>query len=91
MEMDTVNLMYDMFDDTTANKIMTFLEHPTAKVMKGHYEYMEVLKFDPRHDWSEWQTLYGLAHVGRHDRHYLTYGGGPEGGKVKSSGDGWYI
>ena len=41
---------------------------------------MEVLKFDPRSDWSEWQTLYGFAH----------YGGGHEGGIVKSYSDGWY-
>ena len=80
--------MYDMFDDITASKIITFLEHPTAKVMKDHYEFKEVLKFDPRHDWNEWQTLYGLAHLGYHNSQNITYGGGPEGGIVKSYGDG---
>ena len=44
----------------------------------------------PQNDWGEWQTLYGLAHIGNHDRHYLTYGGGPEGGIMKNYGDGWF-
>ena len=86
-----ISLLHEQFYDVIASKIMSFMEHPTAKMMKDHFEYMEMLKFDPRHDWSEWQTLYGLAHVGRHDRHYLTYGGGPEGGIVKGYRDGWYI
>ena len=49
------------------------------------------MKFDPRNDWSEWQTLYGFVHIGNRERHYITYGGGPEGGIMKRYGDGWYI
>ena len=86
-----ISLMYKMFDDKIANKIITFLEHPTARMLNDHLEYKEVLKFDPRTNWSEWQTLYKFAHIGNHDRHYITYGGGPEGGIVKSYGDVWYI
>ena len=68
-----------------------FLEHPTARMLKDHLEYKELLKFDPRNDWSEWQTLYGFAHVGNHNRHCITYGGGPEGGTMKSHGGGWFV
>ena len=78
-----ISLMYEMFDDMTASKIITFLEHPTASMLKGRLEYKEVLKLDPGTNWSEWQTLYRLAHIGNHNRHYITYGGGPEGGMVK--------
>ena len=53
-------------------------------------EYKEVLKFDPRANCSEWQTLYGFADIGNRDRHYITYGGGPEGGIMISYGDGWF-
>ena len=60
-------------------------------MLKDHLEYKVLLKFDPRIDWSEWQTLCGFAYIGSHRRHYITYGGGPEGGIVKSYGDGWYI
>ena len=86
-----ISLMCEMFDDIIADKIITFLQHPTARMLKGHLEYEEVLKFDPRNDWGEWQTLYGCAHFGNHNRHYITYGGGREGRIVKSYGDGWYI
>ena len=85
-----ISLMYEMFDDIIAAKIITFLEHPTAKMMKGPLEYKEVLKLDPNTDWSERQTLYGFAHIGNHNRHYIAYGGGPKGGIVKSYGDGRY-
>ena len=74
--------MYEMLDDNIADKIITFLERPTARMLKGHLEYEDVLKFDPRTDWSEWQTFYGFAYIGSHRRHYITYGGGPEGGIV---------
>ena len=83
-------MMYDMFDDIIADKIITFLEHPTARMLKDHLEYKEVLRFDPRNDWGGWQTLYGFAHIGNHNRHYITYGGGPERGMMTSYGDGWY-
>ena len=33
IEMDTVNLMYEKFNDTTASRIIRFLEHPTTKMM----------------------------------------------------------
>ena len=42
-----ISLMYEMFDDIIANKIITFLE-PTARMLKGHLEYKGVLKFDVR-------------------------------------------
>ena len=89
--MEMISLVHDKFNDITANEIIRFTQHPTAKMMKGHIEYKEVLKSDPRHNWNEWQTLYGLAHIGNRNRHYITYGGGPEGGIKKSYGDGWYI
>ena len=34
-----VSLMYEMFDDIIAAKIIAFLEHPTAKLMKENFEY----------------------------------------------------
>ena len=43
-----ISLTYDMFDDIIADKIITFLEHPTARMLKDHLEYKEVLKFDPQ-------------------------------------------
>ena len=85
-----ISLMYDMFDDIIAAKIITCLEHPTAKRKKHHVAFKDVLKFDTI-DQSEPKTLYGFAHIGNHDRHYLTYGGGPEGGMVKTYGDGWCV
>ena len=86
-----ISLVQEQFNDLIASKIIGFMEHPTAKMMKEHVEYGEALRFDPRNDWSEWQTLYGFSHIGRHDRHYLTYGGGPEGGVMKIWADGWYV
>ena len=89
--MEMISLMYEMFDVIIADKIITLLEHTTARMLKDHLEYKEPLTFDPRIDWSEWQTLYGFAYIGSHRRHYITYGGGREGGIMKSYGDGWCI
>jgi len=89
--METVSLVYEKFNDITASKIIQFMQHPTAEMLKDYFEYKDVLKFDTRTNWEQWQTLYGLTHIGNHNRHYLTYGGGPEGGIVKSYGDGWYV
>ena len=83
-----ISLMYEILDDIIADKIITSLEHPTARMLKDHLEYTEALKFDPRNKWGEWQTLYGFAHIGNHNRHYITYAGGPEGGIMRSYGDG---
>ena len=89
--MGMISLVHEIFNDSTTNKIVLCIQHTTAKVMKDHLAFKEVLKFDPRHDWNEWQTLYGLAHVGKNNGHYITYGGGPEGGIGKSYGDGWFV
>ena len=48
-----ISLMYDMFDDIAASEIITFFEHPTARMLKDHLEYKEVLKFDPRNNWGD--------------------------------------
>jgi hypothetical protein len=58
--------------------------------MKSHFKYMDLLSFDTKHDWLNFQTLYGFTKLGRR-RHYLTYGGGPEGGIVKFRGMGWHV
>ena len=42
-----ISLMYEMFDDIIADKVITFLEHPTARMLKDHLEYKVLLKFDP--------------------------------------------
>ena len=86
-----ISLVQEQFNDIIANKIINFMEHPTAKMMKDNFEYREVLRFDRSIDWSEWQTLYGFAQIGIHTRHYLTYGGGPEGEIMKVWSDGRYI
>ena len=52
-KMEVISLMYEMFADNIADKIITFLEHPTARMLKDHLEYKVLLKFDPRIDWSE--------------------------------------
>ena len=67
--MEIITLMYHMFDDIIAAKIITSLEHPTAQMMKRRLASQEVSKFDPI-DRSRWKTLYGFAHIGNHDRHY---------------------
>ena len=61
--MEVISLMHEVFDDTITDKIIIFLEHPTARMLKDHLECKEHLKFDPRNDWSEWQTLYGFSHL----------------------------
>ena len=71
--MEMISLMYTMFDDIIADKIITFLERPTARMLKDDLEYKELLKFDPRIDWSEWQTLYGFAYMGSHRRQALNH------------------
>jgi len=63
------------------------LEHPSVNMMKDRLALKEALKFDPT-DWTRWKALYGFAYIGNHDRHYSTYGGGPEGGIRKSYGGG---
>ena len=56
-----ISLMYDTLDDIIAAKVITFLEHPTAKMIKHLLAFKDVLKFDTI-DWSEPKTLYGFAH-----------------------------
>ena len=45
--MEVISLMYEMFADSIADKIITFSEHPTARMLKGHLQYKVLLKFDP--------------------------------------------
>ena len=33
-----ISLMYAIFDNGIADKIITFLEHPTARMLKDHME-----------------------------------------------------
>ena len=45
--MEMISLMYEMFDDLIADKTITFLEHPTARILKENLEYKELPEFDP--------------------------------------------
>ena len=51
-----ISLMYEMFHDSIAAKIITSLQHSTAKLVKHHVTLKDVLKFDIL-DWNERKTL----------------------------------
>jgi len=34
--MEVIRLMHEIFDDNIADKIIPFLEHPTARMLKDH-------------------------------------------------------
>ena len=61
--------------------------------MKAYFEYKELCGFDQRNDWTRFNGLYGWTMIGPTGKvkHYITYGGGPEGGIVHFKGKGWYI
>ena len=58
-------------------------------------KHAELLGFDTRNDWNDWNTLYSFARVTGSKRSYMTYGSGPEGGPVRltsiSNKSLWYV
>ena len=94
-----IAIIQEQFEPNIANTITRFLEHPTALTIKQKQKYSELLGFDTRNDWASWNSLYGFAQIlpkvkgGK--RAYVTYGGGPEGGLVRSTSTSkaslWYV
>ena len=78
------------FNDHVSNIIISFLSHPTADLMKEHIRHKELCSFDEGTDWTRYQKLYGWTKI-RKVKHYLTYGGGPEGGVVRFRRGGWHV
>ena len=78
-----IALIQEQFEHNTANLITRFLEHPTAPMIRRFREYTDLLAFDARNDWHQWQSLYGFQTINGSRRAYMTYGGGPEGGIVR--------
>ena len=91
-----IAIIQEQFEYNIANNITRFLEHPTAPMIRRFREYIDLLTFDTRHDWHNWQEVFGFARINGSRRAYLTYGGGPEDGIVRmrnstTAGATWYI
>ena len=91
-----IALIQEQFEHNTANLITRFLEHPTAPMIRRFREYTDLLTFDARNDWHQWQSLYGFQTINGSRRAYMTYGGGPEGGIVRLRSSmtlvaSWYV
>ena len=94
-----IAIIQNKFESNISNKIIRFLEHPTARMMKQKQKYSELLGFDTYNDWGTWNSLYGFAQLLQRvkggKRAYVTYGGGPEGGLVRltsiSKESLWYV
>ena len=91
-----IAIIQEQFEHNTANLITRFLEHPTAPMIRRFREYTDLLTFDARNDWHQWQSLYGFQTINGSRRAYMTYGGGPEGGIVRLRSSmtlvaSWYV
>ena len=91
-----IAIIQEQFEHNIANHITRFLEHPTAPMIRRFREYTDLLTFDTRNDWHQWQSLYGFQTINGSRRAYMTYGGGPEGGIVRlrssmTSVASWYV
>ena len=63
------------FNDHVGDIVISFLSHPIADLMKAYFEYKELCSFDDRHDWTNYNGLFGCTMIGNGKvRHYLTYG-----------------
>ena len=80
------------FNDHVGGIVISFMSHPTADLMKAYFRYKELCSFDRRNDWTKHNGLYGWTMIGPNGKvkHYLTYGGGPEGGIVYFKNRGYY-
>ena len=80
-------------NDHVGDIVISFLSHPIADLMKAYFEYTELCSFDRRTDWTKYNGLYGWTMIGPNGKvkHYITYGGGPEGGLVRCKNRGWYV
>ena len=74
-----ISIINQKFEQNIANNIIRYLDHPTATMIRDHFEGKD--------DEDEWRTLYGFATPWRY---YITYCGGPSGGKVRFRNHGWY-
>ena len=81
------------FNDHVGDIVISFMSHPTADLMKDYFEYKELCSFDQRNDWTRFNGLFGWTMIGPRGKvkHYITYGGGPEGGIVHLKNRGWYV
>ena len=74
-----ISIINQRFEPNIANNIIKYLEHPTATMIRDHFEEKD-------DDEDEWRTVYGFAQPGRH---YTTYGGYSAGGIVRFRNRGW--
>ena len=91
-----IAIIREQFEPNIADTITRFLEHPTAPMIRRFREYTDLLTFDARNDWHQWQTLYSFQTINGSRRAYVTYGGGPEGGIVRLRSSmtlvaSWYV
>ena len=70
------------FPDVVINKILSFISHPCADLVRQHFRLIELCGFDGVNEWWKTNSLYGYTMIGK-IKHHLTYGGGPEGGLVR--------
>ena len=96
-----ISVIRDKFEHNIAHKITSFLEHPTAPMMKEFKRYTDLLTFDTHHVWHKWQEVLHFQKLQGTKRGYVTYdGAGQQGGVVRladtstapgESSTAWYV
>jgi hypothetical protein len=63
-----VSIIYDKFEMNIANKIVSYMIHPTAEALSEHFELQDLLCFDTDHNWFDWNSIMN------HEEHgYIIY------------------
>jgi len=79
-----ISIIRDKFEHNIADKIVGFLEHPTAQMIKEFKQYTDLLTFDTHNDWHRWQAVERLTKLAGTNRGYVTYNtGGQQGGVAR--------
>ena len=84
-----VSVIYDKFEMNIANKIVSYMIHPTAEALSEYFELQDLLCFDTDHNWFDWNCIMN------HEEHsYIIYfvindGGGWRSGIVRRWGTWW--
>jgi hypothetical protein len=63
-----VSIIYEKFEMNIANKIVSYMIHPTAEAMSEYLVSVDLVCFDTDHNWFDWNKI-------RHREHHrgITY------------------
>ena len=57
-----VSIIYDKFEMNIANKIVSYMIHPTAETMSEYLDLQDLLCFDTDHNWFDWNNIRHYEH-----------------------------